>query len=130
MADITEKNASGSTKIVGSDLDGNESNFTEVTANNELKNHDVFDNGWLSTTLNIAAGSTVELKIGGSVLADRKGIFLQAKDKNITWGHSNAVTPFSAFKDQFFSLPIGDGSPVWITNNGATAANVVIGELA
>lgn len=37
MADISEKNASGSTKIVGSDSNGNETNYVDITDSGGLK---------------------------------------------------------------------------------------------
>ena len=130
MADLTELESSQSVKVVGSEQNATETNYTSVTDNNETKTHDVFDNGWLTSTISISSGATAELKVGGSVLTGRKGVFMQALDKNIKWGHSSGTTPFNAFKNQFFSLPIGDGTTIFLKNEGGSSADISIGELA
>lgn len=130
MADISELQRTDAVRLVGANTDGSEQTPIGSTSNREILSHDVFDNGWITSTISIAAGATAELKVGASALVNRKGIFLQAKDKGITFGHSITVLPFDAFKNQFFSLPIGDGTSVFIKNNGSASVDVAIGELA
>jgi hypothetical protein len=130
MADLSEIERSEIVRITGSSSDGTEQTPIGSTSYGEIFTHDVFDNGWTSLLISIAAGATAEIKVGVSKLANRKGIFLQAKGKDVTFGHSASVLPFDAFKNQFFSLPIGDGTSVFLKNNGASSVDVAVGELA
>ena len=130
MADITDLQRSDVVRLVGAGADGSEQNPIGSTANREILAHDVFDNGWTTSEIIVASGATAELKVGGSVLANRKGVFFQSKSTSVSWGHSISILPFDCFKNQFFSLPIGDGTTVYFKNNGGSDATIAIGELA
>jgi len=76
--------------------------------------------------------TAVELKVGASVLNNRQSVTMQARDNNIYWGYSNAVTTSNGtqlFKNQFLLLPIGAEVSVWLIADGA-GKEVRIGELA
>lgn len=76
--------------------------------------------------------SAVELKVGGSVLANRKAVTMQAMDNSVYWGYSNTVTVSTGtriFKNQFIPLPVGPDIHVWLIADAA-GKNVRIGELA
>jgi len=80
-------------------------------------------------TVGVAA---VELKVGGSALADRVAVTMQPKDNNIYWGYDNTVTSTTGtqiFKNQFLMLPIGEDQAVWLIADGA-GKKVVVSELA
>jgi hypothetical protein len=88
MADITEKGASGSTKLVGSDLDGNETNYLEVKGNSKAQTETVYDtvnqviieksgNG-VTAYLNLADSSTGNL-------SGRSGVRILNRGGKIRW---------------------------------------------
>ena len=68
-------------------------NFGGVSVNGDLSVSDGISGGGVNglltaTTANIA----VEVKVGGSALANRKLLTFQAVDADFYWGYSNAVT--------------------------------------
>jgi len=130
MADLTGIESSQSVKLVGSDINGGETTPLASTSNQELKSFDVADNGGLDSVITIAAAAVVELKVGGSVKAVRKYVQIQAKGKDVTWGFTVGTQSFDAFKSQFFILPIGSGTSVYIKNNGASPVDVAIAEIS
>jgi hypothetical protein len=95
----------------------------------QLKVSDVpYDSG-LYSELTVGT-SAIELKVGGSMLTDRKYIIMRPKDNTIYFGFSNAVTTTSGIKmlkDEFLMLPIGVS--VWLIADGA-GKRISIGELS
>lgn len=81
----------------------------------------------------LTVGTTaVEVKVGGSVLANRKTVTLQPKDNKIFWGYDSSVTVSNGtqvFKDQFMPLPVGANISIWLISDGA-GRDVRIGEIA
>lgn len=115
MADLTEAQASKSVKLIGSDPVGLESNFAEVSANQELTTADSLNNGGVQASITVGT-SAVEGKVGASVLANRKYVIFQAKDKGIFYGFDNTVTTSTGieiFKDQLLMIPVGEGTEIW-----------------
>jgi hypothetical protein len=108
------------TRIAGQ----NEDYAADVTSLNEMKASDILDNGALYSVLTLTtAGVAYELKVGGSVKADRKAVEFIAEDNGIYYGYSNAVTTSTGkpcFKDQMFVRSYGPNTSVWFvatTNN-------------
>lgn len=131
MADLTGIEAAQSVKLIGAESDGTEQTPVESTDDGELTTVDTANHGGADKVLAIPADSTLELKITGSVQANRKYVQIQAQSRDITWGFSPTTTSFNAFKDQFFILPFGAGTTVYIKNNHLiNAANVAIAEIS
>lgn len=97
---------------------------------NPLDVIDTADRGGIDDTINIAAGAVVELKVGSLPKQYRKYIQIQAKDKDITWGFGSLSQNFDAFKNQFFILPFGENTSIYLKNNGGSPAAVAIAEIS
>lgn len=124
MADLSKKDASSSNKIVGAASDGTESNFAEVSANGDLQAADLLRGPGVQGVLTVGTGA-VELKVGGSVLADRKlATFYNDSSNVIYWGYTNAVTTSTGTpieKKQLASWDVSDGATIWLI--AASASN-------
>ena len=85
MADLDEKNASGSSKITGADSSGLETNYVDATPNGQLEVSNTLRPGGVYT--NILLGTTaVEAKVGGSRLTNRTNLVVQNNsNKDIYW---------------------------------------------
>lgn len=121
MADLTELQAAGTTKIVGSDSTGVETNAVNATPNGELTVNDGLNAGGLTGNLNlVTSGTTYEAKVGGSRLANRKSLMIMAFDNDMFWGYSNSVTTTTGFpllKGQTITFSIDANSSsfqVWL----------------
>jgi len=76
--------------------------------------------------------SPSEVKVGASVLSDRKVVTIQPLDGVVYFGYSNAVTASTGtkiFKGQVYPLEAGERLPVWIVSASGTV-NVRITEVA
>ena len=118
---IDEKENSQPVRVVGK----SEANVAEVNAQNEILTYDVATNGGLDAILSIAPGVVIELKVGALPKTDRKYVQIQALQKDISWGFSATTQTFQAFKSQFFILPFGPGTSVYLKNNNATLTRTV-----
>lgn len=125
MADLTDIQSAQSVKIAGSDASGIESTFAKVTPNQELGATDTVNTSAVSTTIPLTT-TAVELKVGGSRLANRKYIWMEALDTNIKWGFSASDTPFDIFKSQLLTFPIGDVAIYAKMSSGS--GNIAFGE--
>jgi hypothetical protein len=125
MADLTDLQAAGSTKIVGSDATGTETNPVKATTLGEIQAVDVPNQTGLSGVVNLTT-TAVEGKVGGATMVNRKYIEMQAISSNVKWGY-NTSCPFDLFKNQFFSLPAGENCKVYFKVSAGTGS-VAIGE--
>lgn len=127
MGDLSSNEAAATTKIVGSDIDGLETYTVRATPNQELGSVDTVNTVAVSSTI-ILTTTPQELKVGGSRLANRKYIWMQALDSNIKWGFGPLTTActFDVFKNQLFSFPIGN-VPIYAYTTVGTA-NIAFGE--
>ena len=130
MSDLEEIFSSETVKVTGSDADGVETHPVNASENGELWAVDTSNHGWQSKLLTIPANSTVELKVGTEILPNRKGVLFQAKTRGLRWGSADNFTPFEAFKSQFFILPYGEGSSIFIENTKSYDGYMAIGEIA
>lgn len=88
MADITEKNASGSTKLVGSDSDGNETNYLEVKGNSKAQTETVYDTVSQVIIEKSGNGITAYLNLTDSStgnLSGRSGVRILNRGGKIRW---------------------------------------------
>lgn len=81
----------------------------------------------------LTVGTTaVEVKVGGSVLAQRRMVHITPKENSVYWGYDSGVTTTTGtrvWKDQTVFLPVGPDITVYLIANGAGKA-VNIAELA
>lgn len=129
MGDIQAKDTAKPVRIIGADIAGVEQTPVNSDTDGKVLSRDTANGGGLDTIITIAAGAVVELKIGGTTKTNRTYVMIQAKDTGITYGFSAVTQSFDAFKSQFFILPFGSNTSVFIKNNGGSPANVAIGEV-
>jgi len=130
MADISGIKATEATRLVGSQNDGTEETPIGSTTYREILAYDVANNGGEDLELTLTPGQIIELKTGGATRVNRKYIQMQALDRDIKWGFSLTTQNFNAYKAQFFSLPIGPNTPIFIKNNGSASGKIAIAELS
>lgn len=129
MADLSPKDASTNSKIVGADSLGNETDYVKVSTNQELAIRDTHDNGGLDTILPLNAVTAVEGKVGALTKDERKYIIMEALDTNVKWGFSNTTQSFDLFKSQLIMVPVGPNTEVWFIMSSGTGS-VAFGELS
>ena len=130
MGDIIDRQAGQSVKVIGADSTGTETTPVDSTTDGQLLSYDVANGGGEDTIITIPADSYVELKIGASTRVNRKYIQIQALGRDVRWGFSATTFSFKAFKDQFFILPFGPNTHVYIKNTHASESrDVAIAEI-
>lgn len=127
MADIDDINAAQTVKVVGSDATGVEETPVSSTLNGDMQTADILDNGGLDTIINVTS-TPVELKVGGSRLANRKYVIMEALDTGIKWGFTSSTQSFDLFKSQLIMVPVGENTEVWFSTSGTK--QVAIAEVA
>lgn len=129
--DLTQTQAAAATKIVGAAADGTEQMPVRSSANGDLGTSDILDAGGVNKAIALAPNVAQELKVGGTVLANRKYVIFQATDNGVSYGFSSGVTVANGlpiFKNQLLMMPVGPNTQVWFIC--ATAADVRIAEVA
>ena len=132
MADLTEKQAGGSTKIIGANpTTGQETFWADVTSEGELK---------ISSFANIdyqAASKTATtteslVSVGGSNLTNRKLLVVNNKGpQDIFLGPTGVTTTngITVEKDEQVTLAVGDNVDVYMIT-GSSSATVTIQEFS
>ena len=122
MADIDDTDATEGVRLIGADPStGDEQTPVKSSASGDLATSDVLDIAGVNASLTVGL-TAVELKVGGSPLADRKYVIFQSQDNGVYFGFSNGVTTSNGikiFKDQLLMMPIGDGVSFWFIADGA-----------
>lgn len=77
MGDLTQKKASSSTKLVGSNTSGDETNFAEVTVNQDLKTLDLNNKSYISIVKTVSNTSEVLASVNASNLTDRRELVIE-----------------------------------------------------
>ena len=126
MADLTDIQASGSTKIIGSDSTGIETTPVGSSANGELQISDISNNGGVNGSITVGI-TAVEAKVGGSVLANRKTISIfHTGGGKLYYGLSNSVTTSNGiqiFKNTERPFAFGPNTHLWLISD--TAGQVI-----
>lgn len=132
MADLTDIQAAQSVKLIGSDLTGAEGTPAKVSANQDLYVSDVSNNGGVEGALTVGT-SAVEVKVGGSALANRKLVTLSNNSAaTIYWGYTSGVTTTTGtplLKGQERGWECGPGTSIWVIA-GTASLNTRITERA
>lgn len=127
MADLTDLQAAGTTKIVGSSTLGLETNAVGATANGDLTVSDGLKSGGVFGSVTLTTlGTAYEARVGISRLSNRKLLTITAMN-DIFWGYSNSVTINNGtplFKNQqlIFDIDPNSDFQVWVVSatNGAS----------
>ena len=128
MADLNELEAAQTIKLAGADASGSETHFVNATANNELKSADVLNVSAGNTTLTITTTASLA-QVGGSPLAGRKLLIIQAQTNSIVWGFSAVSQPFTLANGASLYLSVGDGISVYLRRTTGSGP-VAVAELA
>lgn len=127
MADLTDLEAAGSTKIVGSTSTGLETTAVGATPNGDLKNADLLAGGGVQSSLTVGL-TAVEVKVGASKLANRKIITIMPINRDMWWGYTSGVTIATGtpvFKNQTLTISASDTCTVYlITDQAAKEARI------
>lgn len=124
MADLDQLNASGSSKIVGSDPTGSETNFANVDSNQQLLTNDSLISGGVHGALTVGT-SAIPIRVGISNLTNRKNLTLfNNSNTTMYWGYDNTVSILTGtpiFKDQLYSWDAGENTTIYVV--ASTAGN-------
>jgi hypothetical protein len=122
MADLNALNATDAIKIAGADASGLETNFVNASATGELYTADVLKGSAVYGAITVGT-SAVELKVGGSVLANRKHILFQnTSNKDIYFGFNNSVTTSNGLlisRGSERSFDVTDSLSIWVISGSA-----------
>lgn len=134
MSDLSEVQASVTTKVVGSDASGVETYPVSSTPSGDLCVSDGISSGGVQGNLSLAlVGTAYEAKVGTTRLANRKLVTVYAVDTNVYWGYNNTVTsntgtPIAAGSIKEFKLdPSDPNAQIWLAT-AAAAKNARITE--
>jgi hypothetical protein len=122
VADLNSIEAAQTVKIAGSDSSGVETNFVNSSATGELFVADVFKSSAVYGALTVGT-TAVELKVGGTILANRKHVLFQnLSNKNIYFGFNNSVTTSTGLLVSGGSergFDVSDSLSIWVIGESA-----------
>ena len=95
MADLTESQSAEAVKLIGSDSSGAEATYVASSLTGELYTADILRGTALYSAFTVGT-SAVEVKVGASVLTNRKIVLFQnLSSKAIYFGFNSSVTTAS-----------------------------------
>lgn len=93
MADLSDLQAAGSTKIIGSDATGLENTPISATSNGELRVADLINSGTSTQAVLTVGTSASAIRVGGSNLSNRRGCSIYNNSLVVIyWGFTAGVT--------------------------------------
>lgn len=131
MGDLSEKDASGTFKLVGSDQNGNETNYLNVTNEGEVKISNFANVSFIAANKNVSTTESLA-SVGGSNLSNRKTLVIFNRGgQTIYYGPSGVtdLTGIAIEKDELISLPFGEAINVYLITKTGTST-VTIQELS
>ena len=128
MADLSELDASLSTKLVGATPTGTETGYVSSTANGELVTTDIMDTSAVQAVLSVST-TAVAARVGGSNLSERKMLVIQCQTSGITYGFSSGSQPFNLPNGTTVTLSLGPNVTIWLRKASGTGS-VVVAELS
>ena len=115
MGDLTEKNSSGSSKIVGADGSGNENNYVDVTSEGKAKVVESYNDTVNQLSIDISGnGVTAFLNLNNTQLwnmSGRTGVRVVNRGKKIAWRIFGDLTGSDGEiinKNETVDFPYGD----------------------
>lgn len=123
MADLSELQATGMTKLIGSDSSGAETTPVKSSTNGDLGTSDLVDTAGIYGTI-VVGTSPIQVKVGASNQTSRKLVTLDnTSNTTIYWAYNNSVstTAFAGriFKDQQASWAVGANVSIWVIAGSA-----------
>lgn len=132
MGDLTEKQAGGTTKIIGADPNtGEESFFAEVTSEGELKISSFANVTFITDVKSYGTTPTLAC-VGVANLANRKSLVIYNRGpQEIYYGDSgvNQNNGIIIEKDELVELQLGENIQIYLTTKTGTS-QVIIQEFA
>lgn len=123
MGDLNSLEASQSVKLAGADSSGGETYFVDATSAGEIKASDVLNSGNGVQAALVIGTTAVELKVGGSPLANRKLVTLyNNSNTTLYWGFTGAVTTLSGtpiVKGQQLAWSVGSSQSIFVIAGSA-----------
>jgi hypothetical protein len=118
MADLSDLQAAGTVKIVGSDTSGIETTPAKVSSNQDLGVSDIIDTLGIYGSLTVGT-TAVELKVGATRLSNRKLITLDnTSGSTIYWAYNSSLTTtvFAGriLRDQQASWSVGPNVSIFL----------------
>lgn len=116
MADLTDLQAAGSTKIVGSDTTGLETNAVGADSNGNLQVVDIINVSGQYRTQSVTT-SAAEALGAATILSNRKLLSITPTNGTVYWGFSNSVTTSNGtpiFKNQNIIFAIGSNVHIYL----------------
>lgn len=117
MADLDIKAASISTTLTGASTTGAESNYVNVTPNQDLQSADILNNSGTQAALTVGT-TAVAVRAGGSNLTNRKSLTLHNNSLlTMYWGYTSGVTTSTGtpiVAGQFCEWSVGSGTTIYI----------------
>ena len=133
MGDLTEKQAGGTTKIVGADPDTGEENFfAEVTSEGELKISS-FANVDFQDVNKAASGTEILAAVGGSNLTNRKSLIIYNRVGDAIYYGTTGVgetTGIEIEEGELITLLVGDNIDIYIATKAGGSATVTLQEFS
>lgn len=130
MSDLSDLQASGSTKVVGSDATGLETNPLGVYASGDLQSADLLNSTVSQGTISVPTGTAVAARVGASNLTLRKLIMIQALTSNMSYGFSSGSQPFTIANGSVFSLALGPNITLFVSKSGGGSGSFSIAEFS
>lgn len=102
-------------------------NVAKVTTTLDLQTDDRINTSAVDTVLALTTAPAI-VKVGGSVLTERKYVILEGLSINIKWGFSNSTQSFDLFKNQLLMVPVGPNVNIWMkVTTGTGSAGIAEG---
>lgn len=127
MADLSELQNSGSTKMVGASTTGAEVEYIN-SFNAQMQTVDILNGTVVQSSLTVGVTAT-ECKVGASILANRKMLIIQPQNSGYMFGFSAALQPFSVANAATLFLSVGPNVSIWI-KKASGSSTVSIAEVS
>jgi hypothetical protein len=118
--DIDSRQATEAVRIVGSDIDGDETVFIRATQTQDLGVVDTLFSG--GSTAAISVGTVpVEAKAGLTRYTNRKILTVMPTNGSVYWGYDSSVTILNGteiFRNQFATFCVSDNVEIWLVASG------------
>ena len=127
MADLTEAQASQSTKLIGADSSGNETNYVNVTPEGEIKTSNFANLDFQDANKSV---STTEIlaSVGVSNLANRKTLVIFNRgSQTIFYGTTGVsdITGIAIEKDELITFSVGENVNIYlVTKTGNSTVTI------
>jgi fibrillarin-like rRNA methylase len=129
LGDLTDLQAAGTTKIVGSDSTGLETTAVNASDNGELYTRDIINSNLINGAISVT-DTPIEAKVGASALTNRKFITITPTTGVIYWGSSSSVTVSEGtpiFKNQVLTLSFSENVSVYLVAESTIDCRIVEG---